>query len=415
MSESPKAALTRREREVAALVAEGLTNREIATRLFVSERTVDGHLEHIREKLGVSSRAQVAAWYVAQPPQGTEMQPRPSGSRRPSRRSTLFVAGASLIVLALVAVLGWQRLVAPQTPGRHLIEALAPVSSQQQLKRPLSVAVGSDGLIYVADSNSFEIKRIDVRQRTIAPFAGGHSEQFVEGSDALAASIGNPTSVAVTPTGIVFFANGSMVGRIDTDGKVHALASGPIREPIGLAYASGMLYIADREGNRVWLRSPDGALSVFAGTGEESFGGDGGAAQAAALDHPRAVAIDAAGDLLIVDTGNNRIRRVDHGSSVITTIAGSGDVYGFAGDGGPASQARLSLPWGVAVGPDGSVYIADTGNNRVRRVRATVITTIAGTDRLLGPAGLAVSGSGDLYIVDAGDNHFYVVPGGVSR
>jgi DNA-binding CsgD family transcriptional regulator/DNA-binding beta-propeller fold protein YncE len=414
--ESPKAALTRREREVAALVAEGLTNRDIATRLFISERTVDGHLEHIREKLGVSSRAQVATWYVAQPPPGTEVPAGSSGPRPRSRRSTLLVAAASLTVLALAAVIGWQRLVASQTSSSPSMETFAPVSPEEQIKRPLSVAVGSDGLIYVADSNNFAIKRIDLKQRTIATFAGGHSDQFVEGSDALSASIGNPTSVAVTPTGVVFFANGSMVGRIDTDGKVHAVASGPMLEPFGLAYAGGALYIADREGNRVWLRSPDGALSLFAGTGEEGFQGDGAAALAAELDHPRDVAIDAAGNLLIVDTGNNRIRRVDRASNVITTVAGSGDVYGLAGDGGPADHAKLSLPWGVAVGPDGSIYIADTGNNRLRRVRAAIITTVAAAkDGLNGPAGVAVSGSGDVYVVDAGDNRFYVVPRDVAR
>jgi DNA-binding beta-propeller fold protein YncE len=178
-----------------------------------------------------------------------------------------------------------------------------------------------------------------------------------------------------------------------------------------LAFApDGTLYIADVGGNRIWLRTPDGGLRPFAGSGQYGPDGDRGPALDAKLDRPRAVAVDAGGNLLIADTGNNRIRRVDHLSNVITTIAGSSDVYGFGGDGGPADQAKLSLPWGVAVGPDGNVYIADTGNDRVRRLTAGTITTVVGGKGTLnGPVGLAISGSGDLYIADLGDSRLDVV------
>lgn len=408
-----RAALSRREQEVAALVAEGLTNRAIAERMFISERTVDGHLEHIREKLGVSSRAQVATWFVAQPPPGAAAAVAPPSSRPRRRRSNVWLAIAALVVLTLVAVIALPRLLAPAAPSGPTITTFAETTTALQFKRPESVAIGSDGSIYVADSLGYSIKRIEVKRGTIAIFAGGQAGQFADGSDALSVSIGRPTTVAVAPDGkTVFFANSVMVGRIDPDSTAHFVASSPISEPVGLAFASdGTLYIADLSGNTIWRRSPDGALSRFAGSGQYGSGGDLGPALGASLSRPRAVAVDAAGNLLIADTGSNRIRRVDHVSNVITTFAGSSDIYDFMGDGGPADHARLSLPWGVAVGPGGNVYIADTGNNRVRRVTsAGTITTVAGDQSSLnGPAGLAVSVSGDLYITSLGDRRLYVV------
>jgi DNA-binding CsgD family transcriptional regulator/sugar lactone lactonase YvrE len=418
-AEVGRSALSRREQEVAALVAEGLTNRAIAHRMFISERTVDGHLEHIREKLGVSSRTQIATWYVAQPAPGAGMAALPSPSRRRRPASPRLLAVAALTVLVVVAVIALQRLLAPASPSGPAISTFAGTTTTSQLNRAQSVAVAIDGTIYVADTDNFAIKRIDLKQGTISIFAGGHSGQFVDGSDALSASIGNPTGVAVTPDGkTVFFANGSWVGRIDRDSTVHLVDAGPMQEPVGLAFApDGTLYIADVSGNKVWRRSLDGALSPFAGSGQYSFGGDGASALDAALRRPRAVAIDAAGNLLIADTGNNRIRQIDHVSNVITTIAGSSDVYGFAGDGGRADRAKLSLPWGVAVGPDGNVYIADTGNDRVRRVTpaGTITTVVGGQSKLSGPTGLAISGSGDVYIADLGDSRLFVVHGLAAR
>ena len=416
--EVKSASLTRRELEVAALVAQGLTNRAIAERMFISERTVDGHLEHVREKLRVSTRTQIAIWYAAQSPAGpsvvaTRASPRPRG-----QVSGRVLAVAALAALAVVAVVAVPRLLTPASPIAPALTTFAGTSSTAQLNRPQSVAVGSDGSIYVADTDNFAIKRIDPRQLTIAPFAGGHDGPFVDGSDALSASIGNPTSVAVAPDGkTVYFANGVMVGRIDPDSTVHVVAGDPMLEPVGLAFApDGSLYIADLAGNSIWVRTPAGVLSRFAGSGEYDFAGDGGPALDAALERPRGVAVDALGNVLIADTGNNRIRHVDLVSTVITTIAGSSAIYGFAGDGGRADLAKLSLPWGVAAGPDGNVYVADTGNDRVRRVAAGRITTVVGGQSILsGPARLAISSSGDLWIVDMGDSRLDLVRGLAAR
>jgi streptogramin lyase len=154
-------------------------------------------------------------------------------------------------------------------------------------------------------------------------------------------------------------------------------------------------------------------MAVVAGTGDPGLKGDGASALDAQLDHPMAVAVDAAGDVLIADEGNNRIRRVDAPTNVITTIAGSAEIYGFGGDGGAADRALLSLPLGVAVAPNGDIYISDSGNDRVRRVgkNAKITTVVGAQGELYGPGGLAISSSGDLYIADIGDNRVAVVRG----
>jgi DNA-binding CsgD family transcriptional regulator/sugar lactone lactonase YvrE len=410
-----RAALSRREQEIAALVAQGLTNRAIAERLFISERTVDGHLEHVREKLGVTSRAQVAAWYVAQPPAGAAvLVAGPSAAGRPRRSFNMLLLIAASAVLALVAGLGVPRLLAPASPSGPAVINFSG-DAPTQFNRPQSVAVGTDGLVYVADTDNFAIKKFDPKRQLITLVAGGIANgDFVDGGDALSTPIGNPTGLAVAPGGAVFFANGDFVGRVDTDGTVHLVVAAPLAQPVALSLGpDGTLYIADRAGNRVWRRAPSGAMTLFAGTGDLGFGGDNASALDAQLNHPMAVTLDAAGDLFIADEGNNRIRRVDANSNVITTVAGNDDIYGFRGDGGRADRALLSLPLGVAVAPSGDVYISDTGNDRVRRVgKDRTITTVVGAHgELYGPGGLAISASGDLYIADIGDNKIALVRG----
>jgi DNA-binding beta-propeller fold protein YncE len=153
----------------------------------------------------------------------------------------------------------------------------------------------------------------------------------------------------------------------------------------GLIYPNGLalndkgdLYISDIGAHRVLKLDRRGRLSVIAGTGEGGYGGDGGPATKARLFAPHDLAFDPEGDLLIADTFNHRIRRIDrHG--VITTVAGDGKAA-YSGDGGPATQASLNTPQGVAFDRDGGLLIADTFNHVVRRVdRGGRIATFAGT------------------------------------
>lgn len=417
--------LSRRELEVAALVAEGLTNRAIAERMFISERTVDGHLEHIREKLGVSNRAQVATWFVGQSQAPAVTSPAVAIQPQRPRRLNRWLAVSAVVVVALVGSAVVYERITPTSPAGLAITVFTSKNPGDQLHTPWSLAVGSDGSVYIAARDDLAIRKVDPKAGSIGTYAGGvplTNDPFVDGNDRLKAQIGFVTGVAIASDGSLYFASEFLVGRVAPDGTADFVAGsrtppeGPgnptgLINPVGLAFAPDgkTLYIADLGGNQIWKRTSDGALSVFAGTGHEGFGGDEGPATAAELDRPRAVAVEPDGDLLIADTGNDRIREVVHGSNVIETVAGSGDYYGFSGDGGPATKAKLSLPWGVAVGPSGTIYIADAGNDRVRVVSSKgIITSVVGAG-LDAPSGMAFSATGDLYVVGLGDRWLRLV------
>ena len=184
--------------------------------------------------------------------------------------------------------------------------------------------------------------------------------------------------------------------------------------PSGVAVdGSGNLFIADQDNQRIRRVDRTGTITTVAGTGRRGFSGDGGPAEQAQLAFPSGVAVDGVGNLFIADRFNQRIRKVDR-TGTITTVAGTGE-EGFSGDGGPAEQARLASPFGVAVDGAGNLFIADFGNHRIRRVdRAGTITTVAGTGergfsgdggpaeqaQLASPFGVAVDGAGNLFIAD---------------
>lgn len=448
LNEVGKPSLTRREREVAALVAEGLTNREIAQRLFISERTADGHLEHIREKLGVSSRAQIAAWFIelsktrlapALPPLAEPAAIAQAGAiaRRPLQPVRALIAailGLLLFGVAAVVYVNVRHRAQLTGPLITTFAGNSPVGDYSvhysgdfgraidaQLSHPYGVAVGQDG-VYIADTFNRSIRRVD-HGGQITTIAGGGLAAFAEGANATSVRLPLVAGVTVAADGRVFFCSGSLIFRRDPDLTIHLVhlpaAGPPLQDVYGLAFdQKGNLYIADRAGNTVRRLTPDGSLSVYAGTGQAGFTGDGGAATGASLNSPTAVAVDTKGNLVIADQGNNRIRRVDSTTGIITTVAGSSDLSGYSGDNGPATQARLSLPSGIAV-RNGWLYIADTGNDRVRQVSPSgVITTLAGTGwsgfsgdggpassaGFFGPWALAIDASGDLFIADGGNN-----------
>jgi len=245
----------------------------------------------------------------------------------------------------------------------------------------------------------------------------GHSPDFVSdtGHDRIV-GIPNP---AGPPDAPAFTIAGTGVAGFSGDGGPPAQAQ--LSAPGGMSQgaaglSSSNLYVADTGNNRVRVIG-QGVITTFAGNGVAGFSGDGGAATLAALNGPLDVTVAPDGvTLYIADTGNNRVRKVVP-DGTITTVAGNGSA-GFSGDGGPATQAALNSPSGVAVDPAGNLYIADTANHRLRQVRPDgTIRTVAGSDtatatgdggpagqaRLVSPWGLATDFMGDLYIVDQGD------------
>ncbi|HEX6548691.1 MAG TPA: LuxR C-terminal-related transcriptional regulator [Candidatus Dormibacteraeota bacterium] len=423
--------LSRREREVADLVVEGLKNREIGGRLFISERTVDGHLERIREKLGVGNRAQVAAWVVAHRQPAAPAAPRPRAALAPRRAALL---GAAMVVV--LATAAWSALIAGSSP---LIETFAgngtPAGSFTgayagdhqpavfaKLNHPDSVAT-YHGSVYIADRGNYVVRRVGP-DGVITTVAGGGTLYPRSGVNATSSNLLEIANIALAGDGTLYVT--TFAAKVFAVGPDHALREiappspkPQLWTPIGLAAdpLTGDLYLTSMLGHSVW-RLSNGALSRFAGTGTAGFAGDGLAAISAQFTEPTGLAFDRAGNLFVADTGNNRVSRIDRATGIITTIAGSDSIYGYSGDGGPGTRARLALPMGLAVDAAGDLFIADTENNRVRRVdRQGVITTIAGTGtagfggdggpaidaHLWGPNALAVSGA-DLLVSDSANN-----------
>lgn len=219
-----------------------------------------------------------------------------------------------------------------------------------------------------------------------------------DGGGARGATLNEPRHVSVDRSGTLYVTDtlNHRIRRIDPGGTITTLAGtgtaggdgdgGPatvahLSWPHGTALDPGetMLYVADSANHRIRrIDLATGVISTVAGGPTPGFAGDGGPATAALLSDPKAVGISPAGELWIADSGNDRVRRVD-AAGVITTVAG-GTEPGFSGDGGPAVGAALDGPRAVAFGPAGDVYVADDNNNRIRRVDAAgTITTVAGT------------------------------------
>lgn len=283
------------------------------------------------------------------------------------------------------------------------------------LDRPSRVAVGADNAVYIADGGNCRVREVRAGLITTVPgtehcLAGGVAldkagDLFVATSDDCAIrefAPGRPTAIIVG-------------GSCDSSNLT-------LRDPSDVAVApNGDLYIAEPQQCRV-LRASHGQLAVFAGTGQCSDAGDGGPAAQAALHAPFGVSVDGAGNLYIADTDGCRVREVAR-AGTITTVAGNG-TCGFGGDGGPASRATLNLPIGLAIDAAGDVFIVDSGNCRVREVRDAVITTVAGSgtcgfsgdggparDAELNPVGIAVDDAGNLFVADLFNDRVRVVYG----
>jgi RHS repeat-associated protein len=234
----------------------------------------------------------------------------------------------------------------------------------------------------------------------ITTLAGNGTRAYTgDGGPATAARLNGPTGIAVDQLGNVYMSEDGEVGaarvrRVSPTGIITTVVGNGVQGfsgdggpatgaqlfmPRGLAVdAAGNLLIADFGNSRVRRVSTSGIITTVAGSGVPGFSGDGGAAIAAQLNGPWDVAVDAADNIIFTDLNNRRVRRVSP-SGIITTVAGSG-VYGFSGDGGPAIAAQLKGIYGVAVDAAGNIFITDGENRRVRRVNTSgTITTIAGT------------------------------------
>jgi sugar lactone lactonase YvrE len=285
-------------------------------------------------------------------------------------------------------------------------------ANQTGLYLPSEARRGPDGLLYIMDFNNMRLRRVEA-DGTVATIVGnGQHAPAILGAAATASPLENPIDFDFLPDGRVLLAqyHDPRLVVVDADGTLQLVAGdaapgeqgdegdgGPAEqakfiEIAGLAVAGdGTIYVSDDLANRVRVIR-NGIIDTYAGTGVPSFSGDGGPATEAALNAPGALAVDPAGNLYISDVGNCSVRKVTP-EGVISTVAGQG-LPGFAGDGGPAVAARLEQANGVAVGPDGTLYLGDSFNDRVRIVSPDgTITTLAGTgaNGALGDGGPAIA------------------------
>jgi len=308
--------------------------------------------------------------------------------------------------------------------------------SDSQVDDPFGLAIGPDGALYFCEVGNQRIRRLDLQARTISTVAGSGERGYSgDGGPAAEAAMNMPHELC-----------------FDRDGNI---------------------YVVERDSHAVRkIDRAAGTISTVAGTGEDGFGGDGGPATQARLRQPHSIAFDASGHLLICDIGNHRVRRLDPETGILDTFAGTGGreptpdgasiagtplngprtivvgpdgalylalregnaIYrvdpaagriehlggtgeqGYTGDGGPAREATLAGPKGLAYGPGGVLYVADTENHAIRAIDlgTGIITTVLGTGergdgpepdplacRLARPHGLWATPDGGLYIADS--------------
>jgi uncharacterized protein (TIGR03437 family) len=256
-----------------------------------------------------------------------------------------------------------------------------------RLSNPTGLAFDPSGNLYIADTANDNVRSV-APSGVIATFAGnGTSCGFgAEGNPATLTPLCSPQGVVADLAGNTYIADTrhNLVIMVDPAGNIQTVAGngtageagagntawGELYQPQGVALDSaGNLYIADTQNHRIRMLAPGGAISTIAGTGTPGFSGDGGAAAAAELNAPSEVALDPSGNIYIADTLNHRVRLVTTDGN-IATIAGTGDAA-YNGDDGPAVQIALSSPYGLTLDGQGNVYVADTGNNRVRMLSTT--------------------------------------------
>jgi DNA-binding beta-propeller fold protein YncE len=275
--------------------------------------------------------------------------------------------------------------------GRKGYSGDGGIATEAELNEPYEVRFDKQGNMFFVEMQNHVIRRVDAESGMISTIAGtGKPGYGGDGGPAREAQFNRPHSIALDHRGGLYVADigNHRIRRIDLEsGIVESIAGNGGKQaprqgqaakgnsvvgPRALFMDGDTMWVALREGHSVWTLSlATGAWSHIAGTGKQGFSGDGGPAADATFNGPKGIAVGPDGNAYVVDTENQVIRMINTKSKTISTVAGVGpEQRGGAGDGGPATKAQMDRPHGICIGPDGTIYIGDTNNHRVRRVTA---------------------------------------------
>jgi sugar lactone lactonase YvrE len=295
---------------------------------------------------------------------------------------------------------------------------------------PVGLSLDTEGTLYISDSKNYRIRKVN-RDGIISTVVGAGRGYSGDNGQAYGAGLDYPCGVVIDSIGKIYIADryNNVIRMVDIDGIITTIAGdgsqgysgdggravdAQLFSPFGLSLdTNGSLYIAENGNHCIRKVDENGIISTVAGNGMRGYSGDDEPAISAMLQDITGVVVDKAGSIYIADSGNHRIRKVDT-AGIISTVAGNG-IEGFSGDNGPATAAQISYPDGVAVDLSGNLYIAEYGNNCIRKVDILgIITTVSGkgtegfsgdngpaiSAQLNHPVAVAVDSSGNLYISD---------------
>lgn len=307
-------------------------------------------------------------------------------------------------------------------------------ATEARLNLPVNITVDAEQNIFIADTYNNSIRKVDAKTGIITTIVR-NEDKFATGA------LKDPTGVAIDNQNNLYIAElkNKRIRRVNTDSGSEMTLVGQKSETeqpnINQNLEGPFNVVFDSEGNMFvsvvgenMIRRVDfatGEISDYAGTGERGFSGDGEKATKAKLFSPTGLVIDSKDNLYISDSGNERVRKIDTKTGIITTVAGTGK-RGFSGDNEKATVAKLFNPLGLAVDVNDNLYIVDRGNNRIRMInKEGVISTVVGTGNsgfsgdgglatkanLTNPTGIAFDKNNNLYIVDRGNNRIRMVAG----
>lgn len=338
--------------------------------------------------------------------------------------NSIAITGGSFVTANPEGMDRWLRISTVAGGGRYAsyqeeVSALASL-----IFEPMGLCTDGSGNLYIADTGNGRIRKV-TPDGNIHKFAGSGAS-LGDGGYATAAMIYHPRGLAAGPSGAIYLASGdhNRIRMIATNGIISTIAgdggagfsgdggpaaSAKVNDPNGIAVdSSEAVYIADTANNRI-RKISGGTITTIAGNGTAGYTGDGSAATLAKINTPMGITVSSVGDVYFVDSGNHCVRKISGGT--ITTIAGNGSP-GFSGDGGSAALAQLSNPRGIAVDSAGTLYVADYGNSRLRKIENGKISTIAGDGvsthagdgpmsydaQLSTPFGVAVDSNAQIYV-----------------